>query len=94
MRLSCQKLEANAVRLQLYALAYNRGNFTRALALPELVGHWSLPMLCKKLVKIRAKVVSNGRSINFQLTEVAVPRGLFADILDRTDRLRPKPVPT
>jgi hypothetical protein len=32
-RLSCMSFRANAVRLQLHALAYNLGNFLRTLAL-------------------------------------------------------------
>ncbi|MEO1192921.1 MAG: IS1380 family transposase [Pseudomonadota bacterium] len=93
-RLSCRSFKANAVRLQLHALAYNLGNFMRTLALPEPVGHWSLTTLREKLVKIGAKVVSHGRYVTFQLAEVAVPRALFADILERIDRLRPRPRPT
>ena len=34
-RLSCRTFDANAVRLQLHALAYNLGNFLRTLATPE-----------------------------------------------------------
>jgi hypothetical protein len=34
-RLSCRRFAANAVRLQLHALAYNLGNFPRTLAAPE-----------------------------------------------------------
>src|SRR6478752_5689145 len=34
-RLSCRSFAANAVRLQLHALAYNLGNFMRTLATPE-----------------------------------------------------------
>jgi Transposase DDE domain group 1 len=48
---------ANAVRLQLHALAYNLANFMRTLALPEAVKQWSLTSLREKLVKIGAKVV-------------------------------------
>ncbi len=55
---------------------------------------WSLTTLREKLVKIGAKVVRHGRYITFQLAEVAIPRDLFADILRRIDRLRPKPVLT
>ena len=44
-------------RLQLFALAYNLGNFLRRLALPQSVKHWSLTTLREKLVKIGAKVV-------------------------------------
>ena len=34
-RLSCRTFAANAVRLQLHALAYNLGNFLHTLATPE-----------------------------------------------------------
>ena len=40
-----------------------------------------------------AKVVRHGRYVTFQLAEVAAPRHLFADILRRIDRLRPKTIP-
>ena len=62
-------------------------------ALPQAVEHWSLTMLREKLVKIGAKVVRHGRYVTFQLAEVAIPRSLFADILRRIDRLRPRPAP-
>ena len=48
-RLSCCSFAANAVRLQLHALAYNLANFMRTLALPEAVKHWSLTSLREKL---------------------------------------------
>ncbi len=63
----------------------------RTLASPTEVEHWSLTTLREKLVKIGAKVVRHGRYVTFQMAEVAIPRALFADILRRIDRLRPKP---
>ena len=93
-RLSCQKFRNNEVRLQLHALAYNLGNFLRTLVLPKAVEQWSLTTLREKLIKIGAKIVRHGRYVTFQLAEVAIPRALFAEILQRVDRLRPKPVPT
>ena len=63
------------------------------MALPQEVEHWSMTTLREKLVKIGAKVVRHGRYVTFQLAEVAVPRALFAEILRRIDRLRPKPAP-
>ena len=90
-RLSCRKFRDNAVRLQLHALAYNLGNFMRTLALPEAVEQWSLTTLREKLVKIGATIVRHGRYVVFQMAEVAIPRDLFADIMCRIDRLRPKP---
>jgi len=92
-RLSCRTFAANAVRLQLHALAYNLGNFLRALALPEAVKHWSLTSLKEKLIKIGAKVISHGRYVAFQMAEVAIPRTLFSDILRLIAELRPPPDP-
>jgi hypothetical protein len=76
-----------------YSLAYNLANFLRSLALPSDVAHWSLSTLREKLVKIGARIVRHGRSVVFQLAEVAVPRSLFAEILRRIGRLRGSPVP-
>jgi Transposase DDE domain group 1 len=92
-RLSCRTFAANAVRLQLHALAYNLGNFMRTLAMPTTAEPWSLTSLREKLVKIGAKVVSHGRYVTFQLAEVAVPRQMFADILSLIARLRAPPAP-
>jgi hypothetical protein len=80
-RLSCRTFAANAVRLQLHALAYNLGNFLRTLATPEPIKDWSLTSLKEKLIKIGAKVVSHGRYVAFQLAEVAIPRQMFQEIL-------------
>jgi hypothetical protein len=92
-RLSCRAFRHNAVRLQLFALAYNLANFLRSLVLPNEVAQWSLTTLREKLVKIGARIVRHGRYVIFQLAEVAVPRALFATILRRIDRLRPQPPP-
>ncbi len=90
-RLSCRSFAANAVRLQLHALAYNLGNFLRTLATPEPIKDWSLTSLKEKLIKIGAKVVSHGRYVAFQMAEVAIPRNLFADVLRLIAELRPPP---
>jgi hypothetical protein len=92
-RLSCRTFAANAVRLQLHALAYNLGNFMRTLAMPKTVERWSMTSLREKLIKIGAKVVSHGRYVTFQLAEVAVPRQLFAEVLSLIARLRAPPAP-
>jgi hypothetical protein len=92
-RLSCHRFAANAVRLQLHALAYNLANFLRSLALPDEVKHWSMTTLRDRLVKIGAKIVRHGRSITFQLAEVMVPRALVAEILTRIAQLRVPPAP-
>ena len=92
-RLSCRTFAANAVRLQLHALAYNLGNFMRTLAMPKTAQPWSLTSLREKLIKIGAKVVSHGRYVTFQMAEVAVPRQMFAEILSLIARLRARPAP-
>ncbi len=93
-RLSCRTFAANAVRLQLHALAYNLGNFLRTLATPEPIKDWSLTSLREKLIKIGAKIISHGRYVAFQMAEVAIPRQLFADILRLIAELRPPPDPS
>jgi hypothetical protein len=92
-RLSCRSFAANAVRLQLHALAYNLGNFMRTLAMPKAAEPWSLTSLRDKLVKIGAKVVSHGRYAIFQMAEVAVPRQMFQEILSLIAGLRAPPAP-
>lgn len=62
-------------------LAYNLRNFLRTLITLEPIKDWSLTNLKEKLIKIGAKVVSHGRYVAFQMTEVAIPRNLFANIL-------------
>src|ERR1700694_475193 len=92
-RLSCRTFAANAVRLQLHALAYNLGNFLRTLATPEPIKDWSLTSLKEKLIKIGAKVVSHGRYVSFQMAEVATPRQIFQEMLRLIAELRPQPPP-
>ncbi len=68
-------------------LGYNLANFLRRLALPKGIRQWSLTTLREKLVKIGAKFVRQAKYVTFQLAEVAVPRQLFATILERIGRL-------
>jgi hypothetical protein len=63
----------------------------RKLALPREVKHWSQTTIREKLIQIDAKVVSHAKVVTFQLAEVAVPRALFAAILERIDQLRAIP---
>ncbi len=93
-RLSCRSFNANAVRLQLHALAYNLGNSLRTLVTPDAIADWSLTSLREKLIKIGAKVVSHGRHVAFQMAEVAIPRQLFAAIMQRIAALRSPPMAT
>jgi hypothetical protein len=47
--------------------------------------------LREKLIKIGAKVVHHSRAVTFQLAGVAVPRALFAAILEMIGWLRTSP---
>lgn len=91
-RLSWRSFAANTVRLQLHALAYNLGNFLRTLATPDPIKDCSLTSLKEKLIKIGAKVVRHACYVSFQMSEVAIPGNLFADILRMIAELRPPPV--
>jgi hypothetical protein len=86
-RLSCMRFSSNQVRLALFVLAYNLGNFLRRFALPSQVAHWSLTSIQLKLIKIGAKIVSHSRRTIFQCAEVAVPEKLFRSMLSRIHRL-------
>jgi hypothetical protein len=91
MRLSCHAFKDNVVRLALFVLAYNLGNFLRRLVLPPEMGHWSLTSLREKLVKIGARLTRHARRLMLQMAEVAIPRDLFGQILTRIRQLSPVP---
>jgi len=65
-RLSCKNFVSNQVRLALFVLVYNLGNFLRRLVLPREIKHWSLCTLLTNLIKIGAKVVRHSRHVTFQ----------------------------
>jgi hypothetical protein len=90
-RLSCTRFSSNRVRLALFVLAYNLGNFLRRFALPTKVSHWSLRSVQLKLIKIGAKVISHSRRTIFQCAEVAVPGELFENLLIRIRSLATVP---
>ena len=83
-RLSCHKFVANQVRLALFVLAYNLGNFLRRLALPESMKHWSLTSLQTRLIKTGGRLVLHARRLVFQLAEVLVTREMLTGT--RTDQ--------
>jgi hypothetical protein len=93
-RLSCMRFAANAVRLQLHALAYNLANFLRALATSTEIETWSLTSLRKRLIKTGARLVRHARYAVFQFAEPALPREVFTGILDLINRLRGPPAVT
>ena len=86
------RFAANAVRLQLHALAYNLANFLRTLAMPMDIETWSLTSLRERLIKTGARLVRHARYAIFQFAEVALPRSVFAGILDLISGLRGPPV--
>ena len=90
-RLSCHRFVANQVRLWLFVLAYNLGNFMRRLTLPESVNHWSLRSVQTKLIKMGGRLVRHARRLVFQLAEVAVAREVFRQVLERIAGLHPAP---
>ncbi len=58
-----------------------------SMELMETTQARSLRTLQVKLKKIVAKVVRHSRYVIFQMAEVAVPRALFCEILERISRL-------
>jgi hypothetical protein len=48
----CHWFVASKVRLHLFTLAYNQGNFLRQLGLPRAIKGWSLQSLQLKLIEI------------------------------------------
>lgn len=91
-RLSCMRFAANAVRLQLHALAFNLANFLRTLATPKGIETWSLTSLRERLIKTGARLVRHARYAVFQFAEAALPRQVFAGILRLINGLRGPPV--
>ncbi len=85
------RFAANAVRLQLHALAYNLANFLRTLATPEAIERWSLTSLRERLIKTGARLVRHGRYAVFQMAEAALPRAVFAGITGLINGLRGPP---
>ena len=90
-RLSCMKFAANAVRLQLHALACNLANFLRTAATPELIEPWSLTSLRECLIKTGARLVRHGRYAMFQMAAAALPQAVLAGILALINTLRGPP---
>ena len=66
----------------------------RKLARLTKVEYWSHTILREKLIKFGTMVVRQGRYINFQLEEIAIPRPLFAEFRRLVDGLRPAPLPS
>ena len=79
------------MRLALFILAYNLGNFPRRLCLPKAIKDWLLRSVQIKLIKIGGRLVRHARRLVFQLAEVAVSREVFPQVLERIAGLHPAP---
>jgi hypothetical protein len=87
-KLSCQKFVANEVRLQLFGLAYNLGNFLRTMVLPRKIKHWTLTTLRERLIKLGARLIKHARYARFQVAEFIVDGATFGKILHNIQRIR------
>jgi hypothetical protein len=88
IKLSCEKFVANEVRLQLFGLAYNLGNFLRTLALPQKIAHWTLTTMRERLIKLGARLIRHARHAIFQVAEFVVTGATFGNILSNIHRIR------
>ena len=91
MRLSCHDFKDNVVRLALFVLAYNLGNFLRRLALPKQMETWRLTSLKERVIKVGARLVMHARRFVFQMAEVSLTRVMLAEILRKIRHLEPVP---
>ena len=90
-RLSCHKFVVNQVRLLLFILAYNLGNFFKRLALPEAIKRWSVRSVQTKLIKTSGRLVRHASKLVFQLAEIMVTMKICGEMLEMIGRLRPVP---
>jgi len=61
--------------------AYNLGNLWRRLALPKMIGNWSLTSLQQHLVKTGGRLVKHARYYWLLLAEGHLSRRLFSSML-------------
>ena len=90
-RLSCHKFVVNQVRLLLFILAYNLGNFFKRLALPEAIKRWSFRSVQTKLIKTSGRLVRHARKLVYQLAEIMVTIKMCGEMLEMIGGLRPVP---
>ena len=67
------------------SLVVSEGRLNGGTAAPG--NGWSLRSVQLKLLKIGGRLVRHARRLVFQLAEVAVPREVFAALLERIGRL-------
>ena len=90
-RLSCQGFRENEVRLKLFILAYNMGNFFRTLALPEGIRNWSLRTIQLKLIKIGGRLIRHARYYYLLLAETTINERIWYSIMKKINDLCPAP---
>jgi len=78
-------LHVPRLRLALFVLACNLGNFLRRLVLPLEMARWILTTLREKMVKISAWLTRHARQVILQMARFAIPR--------RAVRADPQPHP-
>jgi len=88
-KLSCQRFVENEVRLKLFIMAYNLGNFTRTLALPDGIKHWSLRTIQLKLIKTGGRLIKHARYYCLLLAETVINRSIFSGLMKNIRRLSP-----
>jgi len=88
-KLSCQRFVENEVRLKLFIMAYNLGNFMRTLVLPEGIKHWSLRSIQLKLIKIGGRLIKHARYYGLLLAETVINHKIFSGLLANIKRLCP-----
>lgn len=82
---------ANQVRLWLFDLAYNLGNFLRRLAPREGMKNWSLTSIQTRLTQRVGRSVHHARRPVFKLAEVLVTGDIFDKTMDKLGGLRLAP---
>ena len=92
--LSCMRFAANAVRLQLHALAYNLANFLRTIATLGAIKSLSLTSLRERLIKTGTRLVKHAHYAIFQMAEADLPKSVFEGILALISGLRGPPAIT
>ncbi len=86
-RLSCHRFRANEVWLWLSLIAYNLGKVWRRLAVPKVIGNWSLTSLQQRLVKTGGRLIKHARCYWLLLAESHLTRRLFGGILGKVAAL-------
>jgi len=88
-KLSCQRFVENEVRLKLFIIAYNLGNFTRTLVLPDGIKHWSLRTIQLKLIKTGGRLIKHARYYCLLLAETNITEKIFSGLMNNIRRLCP-----